>query len=564
GQGAFTEDTRSEFEGLYQGEIEFGDVDNDGDQDVVIMGKRSIPSRFNTAGTIAMLYLNDGTGLFTLSEHQPFPSGVDGPIVFRDADGDGDQDILNRGRLLLNDGAGKFRSSRASDHRWGGPHQFLDADKDGDLDIVINGGDRTSAKILINNQIPGHFAIVENAPFPKLSFATIAISDVNEDQHPDVLLTGLGGYGYAQKTHGETGKPTTMLYINNGNGGYQEKPGLPFEQVFKGATTFADVNGDQRPDLLLTGVTADSETPVAKLYLNSGGGAFAELPNPNLSGIVGGAATFLDIDADGDQDLVLEGADKWGSGAQQVRRVYSNDGSGRFSLIANPSTFLGKEAGKGVFGDVTGDGKEDFLRIGKNPKLFRNDGGGNFSDLQSATFQDLGEIKSAAFADVDGDGDQDALISIHSGTEPEEGTAKLYLNDGQGAFTEVAETPFAGISAQRLEFGDYNGDGDTDLVIFGSRKVPGPNDYAEKTSVYSFPHGPKFSSFIRLYFNDGNGSFTEDGGTPLISMPESAAAFTDLDNDGDTDILQVGRTPNNLGGLTDRRAILYLNNTIKP
>ncbi|MCB0679948.1 MAG: VCBS repeat-containing protein, partial [Saprospiraceae bacterium] len=244
GQGAFTEDTRSEFAGLYRGEIEFGDVDNDGDQDVAIMG-RTGTRQFS--GSSAKLYLNDGTGLFTEAEHQ-FPDYFNNYttsmyLTFGDVDGDGDNDLLIGGYLLLNDGKGKYYGAYYSGFPQGAtaPQQFMDVDGDGDTDIVTSLGSQGSKKagVFLNNRYTGLFTIVENAPFPKLGFGSLAISDVNGDQHPDVLMTGLDDT--YPKTHGENGKPLTKLFISDGGRRYDEKPGLPFPNLFNGTTTFADV-----------------------------------------------------------------------------------------------------------------------------------------------------------------------------------------------------------------------------------------------------------------------------------------------------------------------------------
>ncbi|MCB0628027.1 MAG: VCBS repeat-containing protein, partial [Saprospiraceae bacterium] len=219
GQGAFTEDTRSEFAGLYRGEIEFGDVDNDGDQDVAIMG-RTGTRQFS--GSSAKLYLNDGTGLFTEAEHQ-FPDYFNNYttsmyLTFGDVDGDGDNDLLIGGYLLLNDGKGKYYGAYYSGFPQGAtaPQQFMDVDGDGDTDIVTSLGSQGSKKagVFLNNRYTGLFTIVENAPFPKLGFGSLAISDVNGDQHPDVLMTGLDDT--YPKTHGENGKPLTKLFISDG------------------------------------------------------------------------------------------------------------------------------------------------------------------------------------------------------------------------------------------------------------------------------------------------------------------------------------------------------------
>ena len=146
---------------------------------------------------------------------------------------------------------------------------------------------------------------------------------------------------------------------------------------------------------------------------------------------------------------------------------------------------------------------------------------------------------SVAFADVDGDGDNDLMIvGDHSIDEP---SAKLYINDG-GSFTELIGTPFVGVSKGSVAFSDVDSDGDNDLMISG---------YIEDTHQF----GIYISSITKLYTNDG-GSFTEVTGTPFVGVTgnDGSLAFSDVDGDGDNDLLITGR--NRVG---ERIAKLYTN-----
>lgn len=110
-----------------------GDVDGDGDADVVV----------GNAGFANRLYLNAGDGTFGAGEDLPGPLGIAEAVVLADMDGDGDRDLLvglfgDENRLLLNDGAGGFGAAVAI----GGDENFTtslavaDVDGDGDADAV--------------------------------------------------------------------------------------------------------------------------------------------------------------------------------------------------------------------------------------------------------------------------------------------------------------------------------------------------------------------------------------------------------------------------------------------
>lgn len=123
--------------------------------------------------------------------------------------------------------------------------------------------------------------------------------------------------------------------------------------------------------------------------------------------------------------------------------------------------------------------------------------------------KDSGSTEAVASGDVDGDGDRDLVLGSF-------GQNRLYLNDGQGRFTDVTATrmPTAGDTTSAAALGDIDGDGDLDMVIGN--------------------HGPN-----RLYLNDGKGSFSDVTAArmPADTDPTSSVALGDVDGDGDLDLV---------------------------
>ncbi|MEX0610210.1 MAG: FG-GAP-like repeat-containing protein [Balneolaceae bacterium] len=334
-----------------------------------------------------------------------------------------------------------------------------------------------------------------------------AFEDVTGDGHLDLLITGRNSSNLRIST----------LYLNDGNGGFSDS-GETLEGVAYSSVAFADVEGDGDPDLLITGLNSSNQN-VSKLYLNDGNGGFSD-SGQTLEGVNYGSVTFADVEGDGDPDLLITGIN---SSNQHISKLYLNDGNGGFS--DSGQTLEGVNLSSVAFTDVEGDGDLDLLITGRNSSnlristLYLNDGNGGFSD-SGETLEGVA-YSSVAFADVEGDGDPDLLITGYNSSGQR--ISKLYLNDGNGGFSDSGET-LEGVLQSSVAFADVEGDGDPDLLITGENSS---NQYVSK-----------------LYLNNGNGGFSDSGQT-LEGVRYSSVAFADVEGDGDLDLLISGQ--NNAG-----------------
>jgi len=216
-------------------------------------------------------------------------------------------------------------------------------------------------------------------PFEGVSEGSVAFSDVDGDGDNDLLITG----------DNWSEEPIAKLYINDG-GSFTEAAGTPFDGVVYGSVAFSDVDGDGDQDVLITGWNASFER-ISKLYTNAGG-SFTEAVGTPFDGVVGSSVAFSDVDGDGDQDVLITGRN---GTDERISKLYSNEG-GSFTEVAG-TPFDGVAAGSVAFSDVDGDGDNDLLITGANglfepiAKLYTNDG-------VTSTMDDLLSANSFAFA----------------------------------------------------------------------------------------------------------------------------------------------------------------------
>ena len=537
GAGSFTEMMGTPFAGVKEGSIAFSDVNNDGHTDVMITGEDSSEVR------IAKLYTNDGKGFFTEMMGTSFEGVIKGSIVFSDINGDNSPDLTITGKnnsdvgitkLYTNDGIGVFTEmvTTSLENLESSSIAFADVNSDGSLDIMTTGKNTVGVGIarLYTNNGAGVFTEGMGTPFEGVDFSSIAFSDVNGDDHPDVMITG--------RNNSLTGD--IKLCINDGAGAFTEMTGTPFEGVSGSSIAFSDVNSDGHPDVTVTGSNNNSILRITKLYTNDGMGNFTEMAGTPFETVDISSIAFSDVNGDSHPDLMITGRN---NSFIRIAKLYTNDGTGNFTEMTG-TPFEGVDLSSIAFSDVNDDSYPDLMITGRNnsltgtTKLYTNDGAGNFTEMTGTPFEGVKQ-GSVAFSDVNSDGHSDVMITGENVSEIL--IAKLYTNDGTGNFTETTGTPFEGVGRSSIAFSDVNGDGHSDVMITGEN--------ASEIGI------------SKLYINDETGSFTEIMGTPFEEVRSGSIAFSDVNNDGLPDLMITGKNNSNDISL-NRIAKLYINDGI--
>ena len=363
-------------------------------------------------------------------------------------------------------------------------------------------------------QAQAQFQEVANTPFENVETGSVAFADVDGDNDQDVLITGKNN-----------GQRIANLYKNDGSGNYTLVTGTPFEGVMFSSVAFADVDGDNDQDVIIAGEKSDGSF-ITYLYTNDGSGNFNLVNFTPFYGVSKGDIAFSDIDNDGDQDVMIIGEKNNGNPSAYL---YKNDGSGNYSEVLF-TPFAGLMEGSVDFADVDNDGDQDVLITGvgnnnqKTAVIHTNDGNGSFSSFVNATQFVAVNESSAFFADIDGDNDQDVIITGLNGNYQK--TANIYLNNGSGSFTAMLFPPFIAVNRGSISMADVDGDNDLDAFITGE------DNNNNQTA--------------NLYTNSGNGNFTLETGMPFVPVAFNSIAFGDIDGDTYPELLITGLDSNNL------------------
>ncbi|HVO72430.1 MAG TPA: FG-GAP-like repeat-containing protein, partial [Ignavibacteriaceae bacterium] len=124
---------------------------------------------------------------------------------------------------------------------------------------------------------------------------------------------------------------------------------------------------------------------------------------------------------------------------------------------------------------------------------------------------------SVAWGDYDNDGDLDIVLTGWNGNNP---ISKIYSNNGNNTFKEETSISLVGVFHSLVKWGDYDNDGDLDILLCGIKT-----------------NGDIISTINR---NNGNNTFTELTSISLAGVQDGSADWADYDNDGDLDILLTG------------------------
>jgi hypothetical protein len=337
-----------------------------------------------------------------------------------------------------------------------------------------------------------------------------------------------------------------------------EASGIRAEGYGMGVAT-GDFDNDGFTDLYITNFG------VNQLLRNNGDGTFSDATEEARAGDPGWSvgAAFLDYDRDGWQDLYVGNYVRLDLARQKhcyatssaldyctplvyepyPDRLYHNRGDGSFEDVSDSAGItqaFGAALGV-VAADVNGDGWPDiYVANDASPnQLWINQRNGTFRDdamMAGAAVNVEGAAEGSMgvdAADYDADGDVDLFMTHLTGE-----TNTLYVNDGQGWFEDrTIVMGLAGPSKSYTGFGtgwyDFDNDGWLDIFVAnGAAAIKALSNTSDP-----FP----LRQTNQLFMNEGGRRFREvtpeAGAVFRLAEVSRGAAFGDVDNDGDTDVL---------------------------
>ena len=493
------------------------DLNHDGHEDIAMSAGGGRVGGMN-------ILLGKGDGTFAPPRNYP-TGGYATTVAAGDLNGDGEIDLvvgqgLSVVLLMLGRGDGTFMAPQVlTDQIWAPSLGLADLNSDGRLDLIVvntDGSSHNQAFVLLGNG-DGTFrsALMYGAGDETYGYGGFAIGDLNGDGRIDLAVPDFG-------------RSEVAVVPGIGDGGFG-----PVQRFTVGSnplsTVIGDFNGDGHPDIA-SACPVYNSLGMVSILLGNGDGTFG-VDTRVTTGTQPSTVEVQDFNGDGYPDIASA---NFGSATVSVA---INQGLGRFGASNNyavgpyPASITSAKLDRARGLDlVVADYGTDLISI------LPGRGDGTFgSQVTVSTFPNPNVV---AAADLNEDGRPDLIAASGDGTyicffarsRPASklgGTdppgISIQLGLGQGVFGPRTEIPL-GRYPSSLSVGDFNGDGNADLVV-----------------------ADPLARQVWLLIGTGSGAFGPPA-TVLERIPANMVLVRDLDRDGRLDLIVAYKDPCDLKG----------------
>ena len=300
------------------GSLTIGDIDNDGDLDLALSGCNNggtYVGGCGSGGIQSFIYINNGT---TFNEDSTWQQNLTktfrGGTAFGDIDNDGDLDLIFTGqtettyisKIYINNGT-TFNEDSTWQQNLTAMRQsglaFGDIDNDGDLDLVLSGRDLSPSKrtiVYTNNGSSFNEDSTWQQNLETMDDSSVSFADFDNDGDLDLSLTG------CCDEH--------RIYRNNGSTFIEiQREVIDLGAVFAGSQAFGDYDNDGYLDLIVNG---REEYTFLYLYNSSSTNftKYSQDPESHIIDVIYGSLVWGDLDNDNDLDLIEFGYGSEGGG----------------------------------------------------------------------------------------------------------------------------------------------------------------------------------------------------------------------------------------------------------
>jgi len=521
----FTEQTDITLAEVYHSSAAWGDYDNDGNLDILLTGR----DRFQNQ--ISLIYKNNGDNTFT-EQIQIVLTDVElSSTAWGDYDNDGDLDILLTGENEYSNAVSKiYKNNNVTGNTTPDIPQNLEQE-------VMGNKVRLFWNQASDNETPGQ-TLSYNISVGTSPGACDIVSPMSDTETGYIRLPALGNcYLSNEFILNELDTGTYYWSVQTVDNGFfysdfaeehtftvlpqfTEQTDIELTAARNSSLAWGDYDNDGDLDILLTGRDENNDNN-SKIYHNNGPESygFTEQTSISLTAVGYSSVAWGDYDNDNLIDILITGYSSTG----HTSKIYKNNGNGTFTEQITIQ-LIQISSGSVAWGDYDNDGDLDIILAGSSAqgtivKIYNNNGDNAFTEQTDFSFSYITST-SLACGDYDNDGDLDILLSGE--ISPNSTISKIYKNNGDNSFSEQTDIVLQGICKGSVAWNDYDNDGDLDILLAGMVSQGGDPE-------------------TKIYRNDGNNTFT-DLNVNIRKVSYSSVAWGDYDNDGYTDILIAGRS----------------------